>query len=262
LANRNLRDYRPVQATPSAAEAFGRRRLLSPLQYKLFWVWGQSLGHPEDAWTEAKIRLCLGTEPGKALSVHEAIGIPEVRVNECINVTMEALDPLSSSGQRESARIVGRRPCRQLCHESRERHSIQHLDLDLETLVQQQPMVCYRPICLWKPQLSEKVAEGRSGQCGGEARGRAGIDRTPRLKRVKGNRPICGNLQTREDDLGCRSSQWGWPTAHSDHQERATTRCARCMAPYGGSMPPGPTASSALSSARVKRLIHRAPLVE
>jgi hypothetical protein len=63
-----------------------RRLLLSPAQYKLFWVWGQSLGHSEDAWTEAKIRLCLGTEPGKALSVHEDIGIPEVRVNQCIKV--------------------------------------------------------------------------------------------------------------------------------------------------------------------------------
>jgi hypothetical protein len=58
-------------------------------------MWGQSLGHPEGAWTETKIRLCLGTEPGKALSVHEEIGIPEVRVNQCIKVNMEALAPLS-----------------------------------------------------------------------------------------------------------------------------------------------------------------------
>src|SRR5262245_47608284 len=134
-----------------------RRLLLSPSQYKLFWVWCQSLGHPEAAWTEAKMRLCLGTEPGKALSVHEEIGIPEVRVNQCITVNMEALDPLSSGGQREIERIVGRRQCRQLRHESRERHIIQHLDLDLEALVHQQPMVCCRHIGFWKPQLFDKV---------------------------------------------------------------------------------------------------------
>src|SRR6266446_7493220 len=131
----------------------GRRLLLSPSQYKLFWVWGQSLGHPKDAWTEAKFRLCLGTEPGKALSIHEEIGIPEVRVNQCIKVNMEALAPLSSGGQRERERIVGRRQCRQLRHERRERHIIQHLDLDLEALVHQEPMVCCRHICFWKPQL-------------------------------------------------------------------------------------------------------------
>jgi hypothetical protein len=75
-----------------------RRLLLSPSQDKLFWVWGQSLSHPEDAWTEAKHRLCLGTEPGKALRVQKEIGIPEVRVNQGIKVNMEALDPLSAGG--------------------------------------------------------------------------------------------------------------------------------------------------------------------
>src|SRR5262249_30140659 len=118
-----------------------RRLLLSPSQYKLFWVWGQSLVHPEDAWTEAKVRLCLCPDPSDARSVDEEIGIPEVRVNQCIKVNMEALDPFSSGGQREIERIVGRRQCRQWRHESRERHIIQHLDLELEALVHQQPMV-------------------------------------------------------------------------------------------------------------------------
>src|SRR5215813_5627596 len=92
----------------TAAVAVRRRLLLSSSQYQLFWVWGQSLGHPEDAGTKAKVRLCLGTEPGKALSVHEDIGIPEVRVNQCIKVNMEALDPSSAGGQSEIERIVGR----------------------------------------------------------------------------------------------------------------------------------------------------------
>ena len=70
-------------------------------------MWGQSLGHPEDAWTEAKIRLCLGTEPGKALSVYEEIGIQELRVNQGINVNMEALDPLRSGGKSEIDGIIG-----------------------------------------------------------------------------------------------------------------------------------------------------------
>src|SRR5262249_13629745 len=109
-----------------------RRLLLSSSQYKLFWVWGQALGHPKDTWTAAQMRLCLGTEPGKALSVQEEIGIPAVRVNQCIKVNLEALDPCSSGGQREIERIVGRRQCRQLRHERREQQIIQHLDLDLE----------------------------------------------------------------------------------------------------------------------------------
>src|SRR5215510_9234741 len=150
---RSLYGILPCLTAPSLEYKVRRRLLLSPSQDKLFWVGGQSLGHPEDAWTEAKHRLCLGTEPGKALSVHEEIGIPEVRINQCIKVNIEALDPLRSGGQREIERIVGRRQCRQLRHERRERHIIQHLDLDLEALVQQQPMVFCRHIGFWKPQL-------------------------------------------------------------------------------------------------------------
>src|SRR5215510_9415585 len=164
------------------------------------------------------MRLCLGTEPGKALSVHEEIGIQEVRVNQCIKVNMEALDPFSSGGQREIEGIVGSRQCLQLRHERRERHIIQHLDLDLEALVQQQPMVCCRHIGFWRPQLSYKVYEGRAGQCGGEARGSEEINLPPCFRRVKVDRHIGGHLQTSDDDLSCSSSQWGWKTEHRyDH---------------------------------------------
>src|SRR4030095_8775193 len=39
--------------------------LLRPPQYKLVWVRGESLDHPEDAGTKAKVRLRVRTEPGK-----------------------------------------------------------------------------------------------------------------------------------------------------------------------------------------------------
>ena len=64
-------------------------------------MWDQSLGHPEDAWTAAKHRLCLDTEPDTALSVYEEIGIPEVCVNQGIKVHIEALNLLISGGRNE-----------------------------------------------------------------------------------------------------------------------------------------------------------------
>src|SRR5215475_3218437 len=81
--------------------------LRRPPQHKLVWVWGESLDHSEDAGTEAKARLCIGIELGKALSVQEEIGIPEVRVNQGIKVDMEASAPLTSGRQREIERILG-----------------------------------------------------------------------------------------------------------------------------------------------------------
>jgi hypothetical protein len=110
-----------LEPRPKTAEAGGCRLLLSPSQDKLVWVGGESLGHPEGAGTEAKARLLIGTEPGKELSVHEEIGIPEVQVNQGIKVNMETRGILGLRGQREIERILGRRQGRQLRHERRER---------------------------------------------------------------------------------------------------------------------------------------------
>src|SRR5262249_57069965 len=118
---------------------------------------------------------------------------------------------------------------------------------ELEAGVHDELVVLVSHIRFGKRQFPKKIKEVLRGEAGGEALGRGGIALTPRLRGVKVNRHICSHLQTRDDDLGCSSCQWGWKTEHSDHLEISTPRCSRCIAPNGGSMHPCPTASYALS---------------
>src|SRR5256885_15923089 len=90
----------------------GEPALHRPSQDQLIGVWRESLGHPEDAGTEAQDRLCVRPELGKVLSIQEEIGIPEVHVHQRIKVNMEASDILGSGGEGEIERIVGGRQCR------------------------------------------------------------------------------------------------------------------------------------------------------